>query len=51
MVADVALLDAIKELELRDGVRPEAEYVVLGLAGSGGQQVGDGLKERADSLG
>ena len=50
MVADVALLDVIEELELRDGVLPEAEYIVLGFAGGGGQQVGDGLQERADGL-
>ena len=47
---DVALLDVIEELELRDGVLPEAEYVVLGLAGGGGQQVGDGLQDGADGL-
>ena len=30
---------------------PEADDVVLGLAGGGGQQVGDGLEDGADSLG
>ena len=50
MVADVALLDVVEELELRDGILPESEYIVLGLAGDGGQQVGDGLQERADGL-
>ena len=51
MVADVALLDVVEELELRDGVFPKAEYIVLGLAGGGRQQVGDGLQDRADGLG
>ena len=51
MIADVALLDVVEELELRDGVLPEAEYIVLGFAGGGGQQVGDGLQEQADGLG
>ena len=51
VIADVALLDVIEELELRDGVLPEAEYIVLGLACGGGQQVGDGLQDGADGLG
>ena len=29
---------------------PEADDVVLGLAGGGGQQVGDGLEDGADGL-
>ena len=50
VVADVALLDVVEELELRDGLFPEAQFVVLGLAGGRGQQVGDGLQQRADGL-
>lgn len=50
MVADVALLDVIEELELRDGVLPEAEYIVLGFTGCGSQHVGDVEHDLAEGL-
>ena len=34
-----------------EGFLPESEDVVLGLAGGGGQQVGDGLEDGADGFG
>ena len=51
MVIDVALLDVIEETELLERFLPEADDIVLGLAGGGGQQVGDGLEDGADGLG
>lgn len=51
MVIDVALLDVVEETELLERSLPEADDVVLGLAGGGGQQVGNGLEDGADSLG
>ena len=50
MVIDVALLDVVEEAVLLERFLPEADDVVLGLAGGGGQQVGDGLKDGADGL-
>ena len=50
MVIDVALLDVVEETELLERFLPEADDVVLGLAGGGGQQVGDGLEDGADGL-
>lgn len=50
MVIDVALLDVIEETVLLERFLPEADDVVLGLAGGGGQQVGDGLEDGADGL-
>ena len=50
MVIDVALLDIVEETELLERFLPEADDVVLGLAGGGGQQVGDGLEDGADGL-
>ena len=51
VVIDVALLDVVEETVLLERFLPEANDVVLGLAGGGGQQVGDGLKDGADGLG
>ena len=51
MVIDVALLDVVEETVLLECFLPEADDVVLGLAGGGGQQVGDGLEDGADGLG
>ena len=51
VVIDVALLDVVEETVLLERFLPEADDVVLGLAGGGGQQVGDGLEDGADGLG
>ena len=51
MVLGVPLLDVIEESELLEGFLPESEDVVLGLAGGGCQQVGDGLEDGVDGLG
>ena len=51
MVINVALLDVVEETVLLERFLPEADDVVLGLAGGGGQQVGDGLEDGADGLG
>ena len=50
VVIDVALLNVVEEAELLERFLPEADDVVLGLAGGGGQQVGDGLEDGADGL-
>ena len=50
VVIDVALLDVVEETVLLERFLPEADDVVLGLAGGGGQQVGDGLEDGADGL-
>ena len=51
VVIDVALLDVVEETVLPAfRFLPEANDVVLGLAGGGGQQVGDGLEDGADGL-
>ena len=50
MVLDVPLLDVIKESILLEGFLPETEDVVLGLAGGGGQQVGDGFEGGANGM-
>ena len=50
MVADFALPDVVEETVLLERFLPEANDVVLGLAGGGGQQVGDGLEDEADGL-
>ena len=50
VVTDVALPDVVEETELLERFLPEADDVVLGLAGGGGQQVGDGLEDGADGL-
>ena len=50
MVIDVALLDVVEETVLLERFLPKADDVVLGLAGGGGQQVGDGLEDGADGL-
>ena len=46
---DVA--DVVEETVLLERFLPEADDVVLGLAGGGGQQVGDSLEDGADGLG
>ena len=51
VVIDVALLNVVEEAVLLERFLPEADDVVLGLAGGGGQQVGDGLEDGADGLG
>ena len=51
VVLGVPLLDVIEESELLEGFLPESEDVVLGLAGGGCQQVGDGLEDGVDGLG
>ena len=40
-----------EETVLLERFLPEADDAVLGLAGGGGQQVGDGLEDGADGLG
>ena len=51
VVIYVALLDVVEEAVLLERFLPEADDVVLSLAGGGGQQVGDGLEDGADGLG
>ena len=50
MVIDVSLLDVIEEAVLLERLFPEADDVVLGLAYSGAEQVGDVLEDLADGL-
>ena len=51
MVIDVALLDVVEETVLLEGLLPDTDDVVLGLADGGGQQVDDILEDLADGLG
>ena len=46
-----APLNVVEELELRDGVLPKAEHVLLGFTGGSGQQVNDSLQKLANDLG
>ena len=50
VVIDVALLDVVEETVLLEGLLPDTDDVVLGLADGGGQQVGDILEDLADGL-
>ena len=50
VVIDRPLLQAIEETVLLKSFLPVADDVVLGLAGGGGQQIGDGLEDGANSL-
>ena len=50
MVIDVSLLYVIQEAVLLEGLLPDTDDVVLGLADGGCQQVGDVLEEFADGL-
>ena len=50
VVIDVSLLDVIEEAVLLERLFPEADDVVLGLAYSGAEQVGDVLEDLADGL-
>ena len=51
MILHAALLYVIDEAVLLEGILPDADDVVLGLADGGGQQVGDILENLADGLG
>ena len=51
MVIDSPLLYVIQEAVLLEGLLPDTDDAVLGLADGGGQQVGDVLEDLADGLG
>ena len=50
MILHAALLYVIQEAVLLEGILPDTDDVVLGLADGGGQQVGDILEDLADGL-
>ena len=50
MILHAALLYVIQEAVLLEGLLPDTDDVVLGLADGGGQQVGDILEDLADGL-
>ena len=50
MILHAALLYVIQEAVLLEGLLPDTDDVVLGLADGGGQQVGDVLEDLADGL-
>ena len=50
MILHAALLYVVQEAELLEGLLPDTDDVVLGLADGGGQQVGDVLEDLADGL-
>lgn len=51
MILHAALLYVIQEAVLLEGLLPDTDDVVLGLADGSGQQVGDILEDLADGLG
>ena len=50
MILHAALLYVIQEAVLLEGLLPDTDDVVLGLADGGGQQVGDILEDLADGM-
>ena len=50
MILHAALLYVVHEAELLEGLLPDTDDVVLGLADGGAEQVGDILEDLADGL-
>ena len=50
MILHAALLYVVQEAELLEGLLPDTDDVVLGLADGGAEQVGDILEDLADGM-